>query len=308
MSGDVRTAGETALGAAGEGFAAETGPVSEPAKKKRHLGLWITLAVIVALALFGYAQYRATMRAVEEIRADADAIMAGANALGDEAATLDFEAMYAQLNDMRDHAAHMLETISSRRFDILSHVPAYGSDILTARKMLTIGIDLADRVALPVLDRLKSAPLAGVISDEGIDGSAIYDLVAFLENVIPVAKQDVASLRELDDFAIPLLADELSPLFEALEGADSLLDQGDDILTQVVSFVDSFIGEDNTGILPRVWPLIKPFVSSDPETIFNVVIPYLERYMSADESAQIETLLPYIRVLFGVDAMTAEVV
>ena len=281
--------------------AQQTGsPVSEPAPKKRHIGRWIVLAIVVAVCIFAYTQYRVGVRLVNEIRSDADAITASIDALGAEASALDFDAMHDEVADARDHAQHLLSLLSGWRFDVLSYVPTYGGDVGRARLLLKVGIEAADDVALPVLEKLSSAPLAGLISENGIDGTALYDLVTFLQDEMTIAKDDVTRLKEIDGFAIPQLQEELSPLFESLDEVDTLFDNADEVLASAVSFADSFIGEDNKGLLPTLWPLLKPFVGSDSEAILNGMIPYLERYMSDDQAAQVETLLPYLRALFGV--------
>lgn len=307
----------------------ETDAFAKP--KKSHRGLKITLiviaAVLVVLGVFAYTQYRALMRVVDELQADGAALSATVDDISASVQNMDFDAMLTQVQDMRSTIAHMRGLISTPEFDVASHIPTYGGDVLTARSMMDIALDLADNAALPLLGEMVDHPFSSLISREnGINVAGVYAIVDAAEAAIPVAEADLDALEALDEFAIPQLAEATEPAFENLGKARSALGTAKSLFEQYKSMLDTFIGRDGSGLAVQFWDLISLFLP-EGEITLESLMELIEQFSglfdgnggldlgallgmllggdggegSGDGGFGLESLLPFIGLLFGGD-------
>lgn len=254
-------------------------PVEEP-KKKRHVGLIILIVLLVLIAglgIFAYSQYKPIMAVIDELTADGNVIAENARTLADSARELDFETSLTAATTIDERAHHMLDLISTPRFDLLSHVPKYGKDVLTARKLLELVIDADENAAIPVLKAAVDHPLEGLYSSKtGLDVDGLYAIVDAIDAALPIAERDIDELAALDSFEIPQLKETLAPVFDNI---GTIKETFDAIRTKYDIYrpmVDSMIGRDGSGTVASLLGMAGPILGDRADILYQSLISYLK--------------------------------
>ena len=265
-------------------MAHETAPMTTSSlekPKKSHRGLKITLAVIVlllaAIGVAGFVVYQKAMAVVDILQADGAALAADGEALMTQVEAGDYAAAAATAESIRATAEHMRQTISTKEFDLASRIPIYGRDVLTARDMLDIVVDVDANAIIPLLQKLADVPLASLVSVKGgIDVAGIYSLLDTVDTTLTVAGEDIDRLAALPEFAIPQLAEAVGPMMDNLGLANEKMSAATASLTEARPFIDQFIGRDGKGAAVQLWPFLSLFLPDDTD-LFSIL-----KYMQSE--------------------------
>lgn len=263
-------------------------PAEKP--KKSHRGLVIALIIIavliVGLGIFGYTQYKAAMRVVDELTADGNTIAANVQVLADAAKQLDYATALEAAKTIDVTAQRMLDRISTKEFDVAARIPKYGPDVLTARELLGIVIDADENAAIPVLQAALDHPLEGLYSSKtGLDVDGLYTIVDAIDAALPVAEKDVAALEALQPFAIPQLRDALAPAFDNIGKLKETLAT---IRAQYDTYrplVDSMVGRDGTGTMATILAIAGPILGDRADVLYQSLVAYLKSMITGQPLA-----------------------
>lgn len=281
-------------------------PITEPQPRKSHRGLWVTLAIILvilaALGIFGFTQYKAAMRVVDQLTADGEAVSASVQTIADSVQKMDFATALGSAKDLEATVEHMRALISTREFDVASRIPKYGGDVTTAREMLDIVLNADTEAVIPLLQALTDHPLASLLGDDGVDAAGVYALLDAYDAAMPVIEKDLDALEALPPFVIPQLAEATQSVFDALPSLRATLAELKAKVETVRPLLETFVGRDGSGLVGQLWPLIRLFIGGDGTDFFTGLESFLGLMTGTEsEGGGLEGILPLLGLLMGED-------
>lgn len=210
--------------------------------KKRHVGRWVALAILLVLLALagvvgftGFRFYQSAMRAKGHL----GNVIAAAQSLGGDDMTSALENMDASISTIQSEAAAAKQETDGSLWTMAAKLPEVGGDIASVRTAIVTLDDFA-QTTLPQLQTASSTLLNANLSDGqgGLNTQPIIDAASQLTAANNSLKGQAKTINALPDARIGVVQDALTKGKTQLSVVSTKVDE----LTGIVNMLPNFLG------------------------------------------------------------------
>ncbi|WP_245526889.1 DUF4012 domain-containing protein [Coriobacterium glomerans] len=198
-------------------------------KRRKRLITRIIGCLIVILLAFGGFCAIIVFRDAKDITAQSQNMIAEAKSIADKAKDKDSDGINSIASSLAAQISDLKSKTNGISWQVATLVPVIGQDIQSARTVVTEMDNLCQYALVPACDALAQMQSGNLIKDETIDLASLQSISSTLGQISPILQNSSKQLNSLPKAHIGKLNEAIGKIKDLLSGANSALDQVNDV-------------------------------------------------------------------------------